>query len=88
MLDRLVRVKRRLDHLDDPGLVADPPAAAILGRLVKLMKLPVAPLRLDVPRGEDRDHDLSTLELVDDLVVVHVAARELSVSPNPGRLAK
>ena len=88
MLNCFVRVERSLDHLDNPGLVAYAHARALLCSLVKLVKLAVAPLRLDIPRGEDRDHDLCIPELVDYLVIVDIAAGKLLVAPNRGRLPK
>ena len=86
MLRRLLLIEWSLDHLDQSGFFADSNSGFIFRGIVKLVQFPVAPLGLDVARREYGDHYLGILELVDDLVVVHIVAGQFFVAPNLSRL--
>ena len=86
MLCCLLLIKRSLDHLNQAGFFSNPNSGFTLGGIVKLVQFPVAPFGLDVARREYGDHYLGILELVDDLVVVHIVAGQFFVAPNLSRL--
>ena len=80
--ERLLRVNRRLDHLEHPRFVADHQPPGLLRALTEFAGLSRAPFRIEVAGCHDGNENGRLLEPRDDLVRENVVALQFLVSPD------